>query len=136
MPNIFKKYNDRETLERIKRWPSLMHRFDTVRIYSAEHGAYWRGTGQGYTTEPNESNIWDIEEAFNRTKHCCPQKQIQFVSVDIENEQLKVFAKTIDEEMKEIISNLTIRAQKELNEMVAKRKKTEKENLQKSTFRF
>ena len=124
MPNIFKRYNDRETLERIKRWPSLMSRFDTVRIYSAEHGTYWRGTGQGYTTEPNESNVWEIEEAYNRTKHCCPQKQIQFVSVDF------------NEEADKILMQLINNAQKELNDMVAKRKKTEAENLKNSTFRF
>jgi hypothetical protein len=42
MANL-RRYDDRETLERIKRWPGLLIRFRRVRIYSAEHGAFWRG---------------------------------------------------------------------------------------------
>lgn len=79
--SIYRKYNDRETLERLKRWSQLMSRFPKVRIYSAEHHAYWRGTGQGYTLNPLESAIWDCEEAFKETRHCCYRKRIQFVAV-------------------------------------------------------
>lgn len=75
----FKRRDDRETLERIKRWPSLKSRFKKVRIYSAEWGSYWRGKGNGYTSNPLESNVWDIEEAYMMTNHCGPEKRIQYV---------------------------------------------------------
>lgn len=76
--NKYKRYESFETLERVKRWPQLLKRFSKVRIYSAEHMAYWRGTGQGYTLDKSESALWDFEDAFKRTNHCCPQKRIQF----------------------------------------------------------
>ena len=77
--NKFIKYSDRETLERIKRWPKLKNRFTLVKIYSNEHKAFWRGKGNGYTLKPEESDTWTCEEAFKRTQHCGPEKQIQFV---------------------------------------------------------
>ena len=77
----FKRYSDRETLERIIRWPQLMHRFPRIRIYSAEHQAFWRGSGNGYTDDATVSDIWDCVVAFERTKHCGPEKRIQFVGV-------------------------------------------------------
>jgi len=82
--NRFKKYNDRETLERIKRWPNFIKRFPNVRIYSAEHGAFWRGKGNGYTINPMESDIVSCEEAFKKTYHCGPEKQIQFIGANCE----------------------------------------------------
>ena len=80
--NRFKKYADRETLERIKRWPHLIERFPCVRIYSAEHNAFWRGIGNGYTDDINASAVWHCQEAVRRTRHCGPEKQIQYVSVE------------------------------------------------------
>ncbi len=80
--SMFKRYTDRETLERIKRWPSLVNRFLRVRIYSAQWGAYWRGSGQGYTEDSQASDIIEIEEAFKKTRHCGPEKRIQFVRAD------------------------------------------------------
>lgn len=80
--NNLKRYCDRETLERIKRWPSLKNRFTQVRIYSEEWRSYWRGKGNGYTEKETESDIWPIEDAFNRTYHCGPEKQIQFIGVN------------------------------------------------------
>ena len=77
--NNLMKYADRETLERIKRWPTLKNRFPKVKIYSAEHMAYWRGKGNGYTNIESESDIWTCEDAFNKTRHCGPEKKIQFV---------------------------------------------------------
>ncbi len=79
--NSYKRLEDRETLERIKRWPNLMKRFSCVRIYSVEWLAFWRNTGQGYTEKATESAVWTIEAAFVRTKHCGPKKKIQFVEV-------------------------------------------------------
>jgi phosphopantetheinyl transferase (holo-ACP synthase) len=80
--NRFKKLEDRETLDRIKRWPQLIDRFDKVRIYSAEHRAYWRGTGQGYTNIEDESHIWSLKDAYKKTNHCGPEKQIQYINVE------------------------------------------------------
>ena len=78
----YSKYHDRETLERIKRWPKLMSRFEFVRIYSAEWESFWRGKGNGYTPDPLESKVWKAKEAFERTQHCGPEKRIQFVAVN------------------------------------------------------
>jgi len=80
--NAIKRHDDRETLERIKRWPGLVARFPRVRIYSAEWGAFWRGKGNGYTENAEESDVLEIGAAVARTKHCGPEKQIQFVSVN------------------------------------------------------
>ncbi len=77
---IYSRYDDRETLERLKRWPKLKGRFPEVRIYSAEHGAFWRGSGQGYTCDSAQSDIWPCDKAFEATRHCCEQKRIQFVA--------------------------------------------------------
>lgn len=77
---MYRRYEDRETLERIKRWPSLKGRFNFVRIYSAEWGYFWRGDGRGYTSNQEESKVLTMEEALFATWHCGPEKQIQFVS--------------------------------------------------------
>lgn len=82
----YQRRADRETLERIRRWPGLKNRFRLVRIYSAEWGAYWRGTGQGYTQNPEDSAILGIEEAYKKTRHCGPEKRIQYVAVQPEGE--------------------------------------------------
>lgn len=69
-----------ERLERVKRWPGLRRAWSgrKVRIYSTEHGAYWRANGAGYSDTEAEAGIYDFEEAFNRTRHCDPSKGIQF----------------------------------------------------------
>jgi hypothetical protein len=77
-----KRHEDRETLERIKRWPNLVTRFPRVRIYSAEWGAFWRGKGSGYTENAEESDVLDIGHAVARTSHCGPEKQIQYVAAN------------------------------------------------------
>ena len=80
--DAYRRYTLWETLERIKRWPSLIKRFPYVRIYSAEHNAFWRGTGQGYTDDEDASDVLRIEKAFEMTNHCGPEKRIQFIEVD------------------------------------------------------
>jgi len=77
--NRFKRYDDRETLERIKRWSVLVYRFSHVRIYSGEWQLYWRGEGRGYTSNPAESKIWLCKDAFAKTRHCGPEKHIQYI---------------------------------------------------------
>jgi hypothetical protein len=78
---IYSRLPDRETLERLKRWPKLKKRFQRVKIYSAEWGAYWRGAGQGYTQNPIESETLDINVAFKMTRGCRSEKKIQFIGV-------------------------------------------------------
>lgn len=76
---MFTRYADRETLERVKRWPNLMKRFYYVRIYSAEHEAFWRVDGAGYTTQEHVAWVLPFERAFINTKHCGPEKKIQYI---------------------------------------------------------
>lgn len=77
-----RRQDDRETLARLKRWPHLASRFPRVRIYSGEWRAFWRGKGNGYTENAEESDVLDIGAAVAKTNHCGPEKQIQFVSAD------------------------------------------------------
>ena len=79
---MYQRYGDRETLERVKRWPSLKGRFKLVRIYSAEWGYFWRGDGQGYTSDPKESKVLTMEEALFATWHCGSEKRIQYVNAE------------------------------------------------------
>ncbi len=50
-----------------------------VRIWSGEHGAYWRKNGCGYT---DGKRVWawalPFEQAFDKTRHCGPEKKIVF----------------------------------------------------------
>ena len=87
-----KRLQDRETLARIKRWPHLISRFPKVRIYSAEHAAYWRGAGHGYTHNPLESHVLTCEQAVRKTQHCDDAKGIQFVQVNAIRDQRDAMA--------------------------------------------
>ncbi len=51
-----------------------------VLIWSAEHGAFWRPGAAGYTTKEDEAGVWDFADAYDRTKHCGPEKRIEFVT--------------------------------------------------------
>jgi hypothetical protein len=53
-----------------------------VRIWSGEHTAYWRSEGRGYTLDPVEAGCYSFREAFERTKHCGPEKRIAFELVE------------------------------------------------------
>ena len=85
--DAFRRRMDRETLERIKRWPSMKERFPYVRLYSAEWDAWWRGTGQGYTDDMQASDVMTIQDAIKRAGHCGPEKRIQFVEATPLTEQ-------------------------------------------------
>jgi hypothetical protein len=52
----------------------------SVYIWSREHGAYWRQGAAGYTDDRNQAGIFGFEDAFNRTKHCGREKQIEYIS--------------------------------------------------------
>lgn len=50
---------------------------DWVRIFSGEHGAYWRPDGDGYTEHIGEAWVLPREEAIKHTQHCGPEKMIE-----------------------------------------------------------
>jgi hypothetical protein len=83
MDRLRKPRSGVETLERLKRWPSLREVPDgvcnEVKIYSGEHSAYWQENGHGYTGEWGDG-VWvlPLKEAFEQVKHCCPSKCIEF----------------------------------------------------------
>ncbi len=52
-----------------------------VRIYSGEHGAYWREDGRGYTTDRSEAGVWWTSDALAATAHCGPEQKICLESV-------------------------------------------------------
>lgn len=61
--------------------PHLVPAGKMVRIWSSEHGAYWRPHSKGYTTEMAEAGRWLIQDAFAETRHCGPEKRIWFIDI-------------------------------------------------------
>lgn len=49
-----------------------------VRIWSGEHGAWWRTGGAGYTIKDDEAGVWDFSEAYTMTNTCGPEKKIWY----------------------------------------------------------
>jgi hypothetical protein len=49
-----------------------------VRIWSGEHGAYWRAGGSGYVACACGAGLYSLADAYRRTKHCGPEKRIAF----------------------------------------------------------
>ncbi len=81
---IHNRHDTVETLERLKRWPTLVKRFKAVRIFSGQHGLFWRNAaGNGYTDDPADAEVMSCEVALQKTKHCGPEKRIQFVNADV-----------------------------------------------------
>ena len=74
----------RVTLNGIKRTDSYVSAkwlARKVRIWSREHGAYWRPDGKGYTDNKAEAGIFDFQDAFLRTRHCGREKQIEYIAI-------------------------------------------------------
>lgn len=76
-----------ETLERLKRWPGLKRRImeDSVMIWCGEHQGYWRENGTGYVrrgpTGILQAWVLPLADALRKTRHCGPEKQIEFHSL-------------------------------------------------------
>lgn len=49
-----------------------------VLIWSNEHGAWWRPDAAGYTGNRDEAWKVDFPTAYDHTKHCGPEKAINF----------------------------------------------------------
>jgi hypothetical protein len=67
-------------LRKLKRWPTLKRFLQGhfVRIYSMEHGCYWRDNYAGYTYYKEAAGVYAFEDAFKNTHHCGPEKGIHF----------------------------------------------------------
>ena len=71
-------------LKKLKRYPTMKRHLSgkAVRIWSAEHHAWWREKCCGYTTEIAAAGIYTFEFAFDRTCGCGPEKQIWYEEVE------------------------------------------------------
>lgn len=49
-----------------------------VRIWSREHGSWWRTFGHGYTSLEARAWVLPLGEAWRHTSHCGPEKGIEF----------------------------------------------------------
>ena len=58
------------------------HKNDNVLIWSNEWHAYWRSNGCGYTTDMSQAGIYKFGDAVGRTRHCGPEKKIQYYFID------------------------------------------------------
>jgi hypothetical protein len=49
-----------------------------VLIWSGEHLAWWRPNAAGYTTVRENAGVYLFEDAYDRTRHCGPEKKIEY----------------------------------------------------------
>ncbi|MDP2505417.1 hypothetical protein [Oceanobacter sp. 3_MG-2023] len=73
----FTRYEDRETLERIQRWPNLAKRFAQVSVRSAACGAYWKD-GK-FTATRNNADRFSMKDAMALCSQFNTQHEIQLV---------------------------------------------------------
>lgn len=73
------------SLEKLKEDPSLRKRLEGKRvlIWSGEHRAYWAGPG-GYTLRFHEAARFDFDDAWGRSNHAGPEKEIEYEIVHAE----------------------------------------------------
>lgn len=72
--------DNRETLERVLRWPSLADKWAgrAVRIWCGEVRGFWRPRAAGYTADVALAGTWEFDEAVKMTQHCGTEKCIEF----------------------------------------------------------
>lgn len=89
----------RYKMETIKKWcssstPDHQHNFRSfcsiaeVRIWSGEHGAWWRPDNAGYTNNLLDAGKYRPKNAFEATRHCGPEKRIFFYVVTNSREEM------------------------------------------------
>lgn len=66
------------TLVHILKHPEKRLRFKNVRIWSGEHKAWWGANYCGYTVDIQSAGVYTMENAWNKTKHCCKKKKIVY----------------------------------------------------------
>lgn len=73
-------------MEYFKRYPNTKRASEwadkPVKIYSAEQGYFWRGTGQGYTQFAAASRTMTGAEAYDLVKSCGAKKGIWLVDAN------------------------------------------------------
>lgn len=57
-----------------------------VRIWSEEWRCWWRPRGSGYTDDIRQAGVYSFSEAWRRSAHCGPEKQIWYEVVGKEAE--------------------------------------------------
>ena len=48
------------------------------RIWSQEHGTWWRANASGYASDPCEAGVYDFSDAWRRSSHCDSSKGIVY----------------------------------------------------------
>jgi len=66
------------TLEQIRSGAAKIALDAKVRIYSREHHAWWRANGSGYAEDIADAGIYTFQDAWGRSSHCGPEKQIEY----------------------------------------------------------
>lgn len=52
-----------------------------VHIFSGHHHAFWRPDCKGYTDNWQEAGIYTLHQAYMETRHCGPEKEINYITV-------------------------------------------------------
>lgn len=72
------------TLESLKKDPESKKQLEgkNVLIWCGEHAAWFRPFAAGYTTNKSNVGVYVFEDAWKRTYHCGPEKDIQYQIVE------------------------------------------------------
>jgi hypothetical protein len=76
---------NRVALEAAKQSPDLQQLIasaPTVRIWTEQWRAWWRGNGSGYTDDAAQAGRYPGSDAWARSKHAGPEKGIVYELVD------------------------------------------------------
>ena len=69
-------------LNDLKKNHATMHLSARVRIFSREHGMYWRCEGRGYTLRQDDAWVLPLYKAIEEVWSCGPEKMISFEFVE------------------------------------------------------
>jgi len=72
----------RLTLERLKTKVGKIFRNKykdaKVYIWSGQWGSYWRPNRAGYTYNKSDAGIYTLDDAYDASGHCGPEKHIEY----------------------------------------------------------